>query len=248
MSPRLSSSFAILFLIFCTPPSVAQPALTIAAASDLTDVEPMLTAQFRKFEPNTQLHFVTGASAILAQQIENGAPYDVFLSANSQFVDRLASNGKLLPGSVRVYTTGRVGILWHDGKHHALSDLSANWVRTVALPNPKLAPYGLAAQQVVEHAHIWQLVQPKVVYGENVRQTLQLFETGNADAVLTSASLLQGKNAELLPADWHHPILQKAGIVAGSSFRKNAESFLQFLLSPAAQSVFARFGFGAPPR
>ena len=241
----MSSWIAALFLMipgFC----VAQATLTVAAASDLTDLQPALAAGFRKIEPNTQVRWVTGASATLAQQIENGAPYDLLLSANAQFVDKLASNRKLLPESVRPYAVGRVGILWRDRKSHPLRDLASNWVRTVALPNPKLAPYGAAAQGALEHLGIWQVVQPKIVYGENVRQTLQLFESGNADAVLTSDSLLRAEKADLIPANLHSPIVQKAGIVSGSSFRKNAEAFLQFLVSPAAQSVFAQFGFARP--
>ena len=241
----MSSLLAVLFLIFPLA-CVAQAMLTVAAASDLTDVEPVLAARFRKIEPMVQVRFVTAASATLAQQIENGAPYDVFLSANAQFVDRLASNRSLLPESVRAYATGRIGVLWRDRKSHPLKDLAAKWVRVVALPNPKLAPYGVAAQQALEHSGIWQVVQPKVVYGENVRQTLQLFESGNADAVLTSDSLLRSEPADLIPDNLHKPIIQKAGIVARSSFRKTAEAFLNYLLSPSAQAVFARFGFAKP--
>ncbi len=126
----------------------------------------------------------------------------------------------------------------------ALSDLRSDWVRFVALPNPKLAPYGVAAQQALEHAGLWQFVRKKVVYGENVRQTLQLFESGNADAVLTSDSLLIGKNPDLVPAPWHQPIIQKAGIVSASRNQTAAREFVSYLTSPAGQAIFARFGFG----
>lgn len=251
MSLQLSSSLATVFLLFAAT-SVAQTTLTVAAASDLTNLEPDLAHQFEKTNPIgvrsvIRVRFVTEASALLAQQIQNGAPYDVFLSANVQFVDRLASSRKIDPGSVRTYAVGRVAILWQDKKHHPISDLARNWVRFAALPNPKLAPYGVAAQQALEHAGIWKQVQPKVVYGENVRQTLQLFESGNADAVLTSDALLQGRNPELIPADWHQPIVQKGGIVAGTPNRAAADAFMNFLLSPAGQAVFAKFGF-SPPR
>ncbi len=258
MSVQLSSCL-VAFLLTFSPLAPAQTTLTVAAASDLTNLEPQLTDAFRKNEPirrdepaslseaKIQISFVTGASAMLTQQIENGAPYDVFLSANAQFVDRLGSSGKLLPGSLRVYALGRVAILWRDGKKHPVNELGADWVRFVALPNPKLAPYGVAAQQALERAGIWKQVQPKVVYGENVRQTLQLFESGNADAVLTSAALVQGKNPDLVPADWHRPIVQKAGVVAGSPNRNAAQKFVDFLLSPAGQAIFAQFGYGAPP-
>jgi molybdate transport system substrate-binding protein len=245
MSVRSSTYLSILFLLLLATLAPAQTTLTVAAAADVSALEPELARQFEKTNP-FPITWVTGASAILSQHIENGAPYDVFMSANAQFVDRLSSFGKLIPDSVAVYAVGRVGVLWKDRKQHPISDLTQNWVRFVALPNPKLAPYGVAAQQAVEHAHIWAQVQPKVVYGENVRQTLQLFESGNADAVLTSASLLQGKNPSLIPPEWHQPVIQKAGIVAGTKNLEAARKFLAFLTAKEGQAVFARFGFSSP--
>jgi molybdate transport system substrate-binding protein len=240
MSARLSSFLVILFVILRLP-AHAQTTLTVATAADLSPLEPLLEQQFEKTNP-IRLRFVTGASATLAQQIENGAPYDIFLSANAQFIDRLAHNGRIDPASVRAYAIGRLGLLWRDGKEHPFKDLASDWVRFVALPNPQLAPYGLAARQALEHAGIWQAVQPKIVYGEDVRQTLQLFESGNADAVLTSDSLLQGRQAQLVPADWHDPILQKAGIVANTAHHAAARQFLDFLRTPGANAIFESFG------
>jgi molybdate transport system substrate-binding protein len=181
---------------------------------------------------------------VLSQQIANGAPYDVFLSANAQFVDQLASNGKLRPDSVRTYATGRVAILWKDNKSHPVSDLKQNWVRFVALANPRLAPYGAAAQQALEHAGLWPALKGKIVYGENVRQALQLFDSRNADVVLTALSLVVDRKPDLIPADWHAPIVQKGGIVTASPNQAEADAFLRFLTSPAGQAIFAKFGFG----
>lgn len=245
MSPRLSSYLVASFLFFAQL-CVAQNTLTVAAASDLTNLEPALGSSFGKSVPGVQIRWVTASSAMLAQQIQNGAPYDVFLSANAQFVDQLSSFGKLRPNSVLAYAVGRVGLLWRDGKHHPISDLTGRNVRFVALPNPKLATYGLAAQQALEHAGLWQQVKPRVVYGENVRQALELFDSGNTDAVLTSDSLLKGRDPQLIPADWHQPILQKAGIVAGTENLGAARKFLDFLADPVAQAVFAQFGFSKP--
>ncbi|HEX4748661.1 MAG TPA: molybdate ABC transporter substrate-binding protein [Bryobacteraceae bacterium] len=236
------SSFMLLLFGVGTQLLSAQTTLTVAAASDLTTLEPVLQQEFEK-PTEVRIRWVTGASATLAQQIESGAPYDVFLSANAQFVDQLSAKGKIEPNSIEAYAVGRLGLLWRDGKQHELKDLAADWVRIVALPNPQLAPYGAAAQAALEHLRIWTAVHPKVVYGENVRQTLQLFESGNADAVLTSDSLLQGKAAQLIPGDLHPPIVQKAGIVAGTKYHKAAEQLLAFLRSPAAQAVFKKFGF-----
>jgi len=246
MSARLSSSLLI-FLLASTLLLAQHPTLTVAAAADLSSLGPGLAAQFEKTNP-IWVRFVNESSAMLSQQIENGAPYDLFLSANAEYVEKLAKEGKLLPDSVRIYAVGRVGLLWRDKKHHSLNDLAENWVRFVALPNPKLAPYGVAAQQALEHAGVWKMVHPKVVYGENVRQTLELFDSGNADAVLTSGALLKGRDADVLPAEWHAPIVQKAGVVAASSNRDAAEKFLDFLVSPAGQDIFAQFGFGSPPK
>jgi molybdate transport system substrate-binding protein len=193
--------------------------------------------------PGDLARFSFGASGALAQQIANGAPYDLFLSANEAFVDELAASGKVLPDSVRVYAYGQEGILWRDGKPHNISDLREPWVRFVALANPKLAPYGLASQQALEHQDLWDSIRPKIVYGENVRQALQLFDSGNADVVLTSYSLLAGRpGAIIIPPDWHKPIRQKAGIVAASQNVDLARRFLAFLASPAGAHVLAAHG------
>ena len=245
MSLQLSSCLATGVLLLAAN-CVGQTTLIVAAASDLTDLEAPLASSFGKIAPDLHIKWVTASSAILAQQIQHGAPYDVFLSANAQYVDRLQAAGKLDASFVAPYAVGRIAILWRGGKHHAISDLGKDWVRFVALPNPKLAPYGVAAQQALEHAGIWTAVRPKIVYGENVRQTLQLFESGNADAVITSDSLLQGKDPQLIPADWHKPILQKAGIVTGSRNAEAARKFFAFLRGSGGQAVFAKFGFGRP--
>jgi len=236
MSVRLSSCL-LLFLSCISLPSVAQTTLTVASAADLAPLQP----DFLRLNPH--LNFVTSASAVLSQQIENGAPYDVFLSANAAYVDQLAQKRKIEPTSVVIYTVGRLGLLWRDGKSRKVNELSGSEVRSVILANPKLAPYGVAARQALEHAGIWDKVESKVVYAENVRQALQLFESGSADAVLTSASLLQGKPAQMIPDGWHAPIQQKAGVVAGSPNEAAARAFLKLLTSPAGQAVFARHGF-----
>ena len=246
MSLRLSSCLLLLFAFFLPAISVAETTLTVAAAADLASLEPEISASFHGAHPNVSLRFVTEASGALTQQIENGAPYDVFLSANAQFVERLAKEGKLRPESVLAYAEGRLGVLWRDKKPHEIRALRENWVHFIALANPKLAPYGLAAQQALEHAGLWKSVEHKVVYGENVRQALQLFESGNADAVITANSLLKGKGAQLIPEDWHQPILQKAGIVAATNNRESAAAFLKFLTSPSGQAVFAKYGFSSP--
>ena len=239
MSIRLSSSLAVLSLsLFCQLCVAQTTTITVAAAADLSAAENPLAAAFEKTNPSLKVRFVTGASAALAHQIQAGAPFDVFLSANVDLVDQLHLTDP------KTYTVGHVALLWKDGKPHPLSYLTDPAIRFVALPNPKLAPYGLAAQQALQRSKLWEKVQPKIVYAENVRQTLQLFDSGNADAVLTSDSLVVDRHPQTVPSE----VVQKAGIVPASKQMSAAKTFLTWLVSPPAQEILARFGFDKPAR
>ncbi len=241
MSMRLSSSVAFFLLsLFLVPPatpqSPAKTTLTVAAAADLSAAEPALAAAFEKTNPSLSIRFVTGASTALAQQIQHGAPFDLFLSANVDLVDSLHLD------EAKIYTVGHIAILWKDGKDHPLTDLTNPQIRFVAIANPKLAPYGLAAQHELQRLGLWDKLQPKIVYAENVRGTLQLFDSGNADAVLTALSLVTTRHPQIVRSE----IVQKAGIVPATKSPQPARAFLDWLLSPEAQQLLARYGFNKP--
>jgi molybdate transport system substrate-binding protein len=217
--------------------------LMIAAAADLSSSERDLTYAFRQAHPEDSIRFVFAASGSLRQQIANGAPYDVFLSANATYIDELAASRKVVPDTAVVYAHGRLAALWHDQKPHNINDLLQKWVRFVAIANPKLAPYGLAAQQALEHAGLWSKLHSKIVFGENVRQTLQMFDSGNADVVLTAYSLMVKRpGAQAIPEEWHEPILQKGGVVATSHDAGLAREFMAFLQSPAGAAILTSHG------
>ena len=235
-----------MFVAFSSFLRAADPPLTVAAASDLSSLGPKLQTLYQQQQPGKGVRFAFSASAMLRQQIESAAPFDVFLSANASYVDQLAATGKIDPASVMTYAQGRVGVLWRDGKKHPLREITTPPVRFVALPNPTLAPYGQAAKEALQYGGLWQMVESKIVYAENVRQALQMVESGNADVVLTADSLLLGKNADLIPADWHKPIIQKGGIISTSQQKQSAADFLKFLASPPAQALLATYGFSAP--
>lgn len=237
MSAALSSLLGIVLLSFLAPLPAPAQQLTVAAAADLAPLQGEIQTA-----THTRVRFVIGASGVLKQQIENGAPYDVFMSASAAYVDELVTAGKIDSGSVLVYTRGRVGVLWRDSKSHPLSDLKKDQIRSVAIPNPRLAPYGVAAVKALQEAGLWEAVSPKAVYGENVRQTYQMFESGNVDAVLTSASMLLGRPADLLPPS----VDQKAGVIAASPNKTAAVQFVKQLLGPEVQAVFAAHNFGKP--
>jgi molybdate transport system substrate-binding protein len=217
--------------------------LQVAAASDLSAVRPALVAAFEK-ESGKKVQFTLGSSGMLAKQIEHGAPYDVFLSANERYVADLAKAGRVIPSSVRMYATGVVGLWSRSGKFRKLGDLVH--AKHVALANPAHAPYGVAAKEILEKHELWVPLQKQIVYGENVRQALQYAESGNADAVLTAWPLLLEKaGAVLIPVNTHQPIRQGCGVVATARDKELAERFLLFLTKGTGAELLRKAGFGS---
>lgn len=215
--------------------------LLVAAASDLAPLNPA----FEKSFTGAKLRFTVGSSGSLARQIENGAPYDVFLSASEQYVKALAASGELDPATVVVYATGRLGLWSADGSVRSIDDLTNPEIKHIAIPNPEFAPYGIAARKALENRGLWKRIEPKIVYGENVRQALQFAETRNADAVITSWTLLEGRGI-LLPAEWHDPIRQAGGVVKRTSQAGAAREFLKFLLGTEGQKILRSGGLFPP--
>jgi molybdate transport system substrate-binding protein len=203
--------------------------LLIAAASDLAPLAPKLERAYKE-----EIRFTLASSGSLKQQIENGAPFDVFLSANEQYVKDLAAAG--LVTDTTIYAIGRIALWSPNGSVKSLADLKKTSVTHLAIPNPQHAPYGVAARQALESQGVWKDVEPKIVYGENVRQALQFAESGNVEAVITSWTLLIGKGT-LLPAEWHSPIRQTGAVVKSSAQPEPARRFLKFLLSAEAQKI-----------
>lgn len=245
LSGQLSSSVARIFITILLASFTGYAAeLTVAAAADLIGAQNALASGFEKVA-GVSVRFSSGASGILAKQVENGAPFDVFLSANEKFVKNLAASGKIEPSSVIVYASGRLGLWSKDGKIRDLKQLLDPAVKRVAIANPQFAPYGAAAKELLEKRGLWRAIQPKIIYGENVTQTFQYAESGNVDAAITSWTLLYAKAGVLLPPD-HAPILQAGGVVSASSQREVARKFLAFLLSPAGRAILTQHGLMPP--
>ncbi|MCZ2146493.1 MAG: molybdate ABC transporter substrate-binding protein [Bryobacterales bacterium] len=213
-------------LLSCSLASSLLPAgdLVIATASDLAPVQANLASSFHRLT-GIDAKFVTGASGMLARQIAGGAPYDVFLSANKLYVDDLVRSGDLIADSVAIYAKGRIGLWSLAGTVKQLEDLRRPEVKHIAIANPQHAPYGAAARQALQRAGLWSAVKDKIVYGENVRQALQYAESGNADAVITSWSLLEGRGT-LLPESLHDPI-RRLWNPRRSNRRQEARAFLR---------------------
>lgn len=227
------------------------PPLTVSAASDLTFAFEELGTLFEQ-ETGIPVTFNFGSTGQLAGQIENGAPVDVFVAAHISFVERLAEQGLVLTDTVTVYGEGRL-VLWQRSdapfRVHTLEDLRRPEVQRVAIANPDHAPYGMAAREALQKAGLWEKIQPKLVIGENVRQTLQYAETGNVDVAIVALALAlhgQGQWA-LVPPDLYSPILQAMAVVTGSPHEEAARAFVRFVSGPKGQAVLQRYGFVSPP-
>src|ERR1700691_1279319 len=221
--------------------------ITVAAAANLTEVAQTLGMEF---EAQTKIHpvFSFASTAVLTTQIENSAPFDVFLSADAEHVDKLDHEGLLAPGSDAVYAVG-VLALWipPSSKAHIakIEDLKANDVHVIAVANPKLAPYGAAAVETLQHVGLWDQVKDKIVYAENISMAKQYGTSKNADAVFTAYSLLLKEAGQVIQVDpaLHTPIVQKLGVLAHSPHRDSAQSFTTFVLTGAGRDILARSGY-----
>jgi molybdate transport system substrate-binding protein len=221
--------------------------ITVAAAANLTEVAQTLGAEF---EAQTKIHpvFSFGSTAVLTTQIENSAPFDVFLAADAEHVDKLDHEGLLVPGSNAAYAIG-VLAMWipPSGKAHIakIDDLKSKDVSVIALANPKLAPYGEAAVETLQHAGIWDQVKDKIVYAENINMAKQYGTSKNADAVFTAYSLVLKEAGQVIQVDesLHTPIVQKLGLIARSQHRDWAQSFTTFLLTGGGRAILTRYGY-----
>jgi molybdate transport system substrate-binding protein len=219
--------------------------ILIAAAADMQPLQNQLAAAFSR-STGGEVTFTFSASGSLAQQIRNGAPYDVYLSANDTFVQQLADAAYLFRDSVEVYGFGRIALWSKSGRIRTLADLTAPEVKHLAIANPVHAPYGAAAKAALTSQGYWDKLQPKVVYGENVEQTYQYAESGNADAAIIGWSLVVNKGGILLPAAWHPRISQTGAVVKTSRHAELARRFMAFLIGKDGRAVLRQFGFDLP--
>jgi molybdate transport system substrate-binding protein len=245
----------LLLLALLTAPLLAAPARAevpqVAAAADLRLALPALAAAFEQASgAKVALRFA--ASGVLAQQLRNGAPDTLFLSADAALAGALAADGLTL-GPPRAYALGRLALV--SPRSAPLADLAAlgralqaGQVQHLAIANPLTAPYGARAQEALFAAGILPGQQGRLVRGDNVAQALQFVVSGGAEAGLVSAALVHdgstGLNVALVPARLHGPLVQQLVLMQGAG--PVAQRFAAFILSPTGQAVLARFGFQRP--
>ncbi|MHB9114879.1 MAG: molybdate ABC transporter substrate-binding protein [Thermoleophilia bacterium] len=224
--------------------------ITVSAASDLALALDELGPLFTK-ETGVRVVVNLGSSGQLAQQIEQGAPVEVFFSANRGYVDELADKGLVQPGDTALYGVGRV-TLWTRADRplriETVEDLTDPAVKRIAIANPDHAPYGRAAREALESAGLWDELQPKIVLAENVLQALQFADSGNADVAFVARSLsVQGEGRwALVPAELHKPIEQTLAVIASAPQAEWGRRFAEFVNGPEGRPVLDRYGFELP--
>lgn len=217
-------------------------------AASLTEAIQEIETDYHRDHPSVDVKNNFGSSGTLAQQIEQGAPVDVFLSAASKPMDELEQRGAIASGSRRdLLRNALVLIVPRYSKLTSFSQLTDAGVRRIALGDPASVPAGQYGQQTLSSLHLLDAVRTKLVLGKDVRQVLSYVETGNADAGLVYATDARtSTNVRVVatsPDSSHDPIIYPAAVVAHSSNKTVAQSFVDFLSSPEAKAVFMRRGF-----
>jgi molybdate transport system substrate-binding protein len=234
------------------------PTVTVAAAANLKPAIEQIASLFRARHPGVEVTVILGASGTFFAQIANGAPFDLFLSADSTYPAKVVEQG-LADGKAFTFAVGRLAVwvpagsrLDLDGRGLlALADPSAG---KVAMPNPAVAPYGRAAREALEKAGIYEKVKDRIVLGQNVGQAAQFAQTGNVAAAFLPRSLIvvpplsrEGRSW-LVPADGHAPIEQAGVVLKGARQPALARELAAFLASDEARQVLTRLGYGVPAR
>lgn len=241
----------ILSLVACNPHTVqpnAAPSIKVAAAADLTHAFKEIGEQFKN-EKGIDVTFIFGSSGQLAEQIKQGAPFDIFASANVEYVDELVRDHVALEQTKNVYAFGRIGMAVKDGVAvSSLQDVLKKEVKKVAIANPDHAPYGLAAKQALMKAGVWEQVEPKLVYGKNIADTLAYVESGNVEVAIVALALMKDHPLPfyLIDEHMHEPIRQAVVITKQTKHEKEAREFLAFLKGPTGTSIMKKYGFIIP--
>ncbi len=224
------------------------PTLTVSAAANMQAALTDVSSQFHQ-QTGTTVTLNYGATGQLGQQIAQGAPVDLFIAADRKTVDDLTARGFIIPDTVQVYARGEIVLYTRSANAlTSLDDLLLPGIKRIAIANPEIAPYGLAAQQALEKSGIWAAVQPKLVIAGNIQQTQQYADTGNVDAAIVARSLAIASSGRWtpIPQDLYQPIDQALGVVKGARNEQAARAFAAFLTGTAGRAVLIKYGYTIP--
>lgn len=232
------------------------PELVVAAAADLSTALKEVGAGFEK-KTGVKVNLSFGASGALTQQIQNGAPFDLFFSADMDYPRHLIASGDADGASLYQYAVGKL-VLWVptdsslDVEHQGMNILLDPSVKKIAIANPQHAPYGRAAVAALKHAALYDRVSDRLVLGENVSQAAQFVESGNAQAGFVAfahavAPAMRGKGKYWeVPLDYYPALAQGAVVLSRSLHKKEAAEFLEYIKTKESAELFRKFGFTVP--
>ena len=228
----------------------ARPAITVFAAADLAFAFKEVVPLFEQ-RSGVRVTLVLGSSGLLARQIEHGAPADVFFSADRALVDDLARAGAIIPETQSLYAQGRIVLAVSKRAGVALrelGDLLRPEVRRLAIANPDHAPYGRAAKEALQALGLWERLRPRLVYGENIRHTLQLVQAGAVEAAIVALSVASVPEVDVVLIDprLHGPLDQMAAVVRRSGRPELGLAFLQLVQGAEGRPIMKRYGFLVP--
>ena len=245
-------TLTLLLLAFCLPTLSAEE-ITVAAAADLQFALKDIATRYEKQTGNT-VKMTFGSSGNFFSQIQNGAPFDVFFSADLDYPKKLEAARQAEPGTLSQYATGKI-VLWvrNDSKldlTKGLGVLLDPSIQKIAIANPQHAPYGRAAVAALEHEKLYGKLKDKMVLGENISQAAQFVESGSADVGIIALSLAvapamkaEGRFAEI-PTDLYPPLQQGCVVLASSKKKAVGKEFVEFLKRPEIVELLKRSGFG----
>ncbi len=242
--------FIFLLLTSCQTGKQAdeEKELTIAAAANFIhafeEIRPMFEEQM-----NVKVTYSFGASGQLKEQIEHGAPFDIFASANEEFVKQLELTNKVISDTTKVFALGRIGVATLDEKFtiHTLEDLLDENIYKIAIANPEHAPFGRAAKEALESAGVWDEISPKLVYARNISDAVTYLESGNVEAAFIALSLVQPSfQFTLIDEEQHQPLNQTIAVVEGSTVANLGQAFINYVMSEEGQAIMETYGFTKP--
>lgn len=224
--------------------------LTVSAAASVQDAMKDVQVAYQAVTPQVTITYNFGSSGSLAQQIAQGAPVDVFLSASPRWMDDLESQSELAAGSRQDLLQNAMTLIVpkHTTDVASFPDLSADQIAKVAMGEPESVPAGHYAKELLTTLNLFDAIEPKLVFAKDVRQVLAYVETGNVDAGLvyaTDAQLSDRVQAiATAPATSHAPIIYPIAVVQDSDETEGAQAFVDFLVSEPATAIFQGYGFG----
>lgn len=232
--------------------ALAEEELIVSAAASLTNAFGDIGKRFENATPGTKVIFNFAASGSLLQQIEKGAPVDLFASADQKTMDQAVEKKLILPGSRKDFVSNELVLVVPKNSKlpvRGMQDLGLKEISRISMGNPETVPAGRYTQESLSNEGSWETLKPKFIYGDSVRQVLDYVDRGEVDAgfvFATDAAIAKDKVRVVMAAEKHKPILYPIAVVATAHAKETAQRFVDYVLSEEGREILSQYGFGKP--